>query len=301
MSLKVKKARRFRKELAKFFRLCLWVCLGVGVAVWLIFHYAHAQRFLSRFIVVSVNTAELDRPYDLLSEYQQPGKELVLDPGGKESDDLKGVLKRLKDRMGLHHVDVRLAYHDAATPPGYIHSNGDDKTIFLSTHVRDRREQVNVLIHELCHIYVWGLTEPEFKVLDQEKLVDISGVFLGFGVLTLNGMTDNFRVTAGGYSTEEKTFGYIKPEQFGYLLARFCAEHGIAESTVKSHLSPTGWKFFSIGKGYLNKKKMRVASVPAWVVTARSTIRGWWDVLREKLSSVGIHLPAIPGETIVIY
>ena len=301
MSLKAKKARKFRKLLRKFLRFCLGACLGLGAAVWLIFHYAEAQRFFDRFAVASIHTAEIDQYYDLLTTYEKPGKELVLGPGGKESDDLGVVLERLKGLMGLRHVEVGLAYHDAATPPGYIRSNGDDKTIFLSTHVKNRREQVNVLIHELCHIYVWRLKEPAFRVLDQEKLVDISGIFLGFGVLTLNGMTDDFRVTAdGGYSTEEKTFGYLKPEQFGYLLARFCAERGIAVDTVRPHLNSAGWKFFTMGNAYLQKKTRGAIIVPPWVSAVRSSIRGPWNVFREKLSSAGIPLPKIPEETIVI-
>ncbi len=300
MSLKAKKARRSRKALMKFFRFCLWACLGLAAAVWLIFHYADVQRFFDRFTVVPVNTAEIDQYYDLLSQYQEPARGLVLDPGGKESDDLEVVLGRLKDLMGLSRVEVRLAYHDAAMPPGYIRSDGDDRTIFLSTYVKKRREQVNVLVHELCHIYVWGLKKPAFKMLDQEKLVDISGVFLGFGVLTLNGMTDDFRMTAdGGYATEKKTFGYIKPEQFGYLLARFCAEREISADTLKSYLSPAGWNFFTTGNAYL-KKKTRGTSVPSWVFTARSAIRGFWATVCERLALLGIHLPKISEESFVI-
>jgi hypothetical protein len=301
MSLRAKKARSFQKALKKYFKFCLGVCLGLGAAVWLIFHYAHAQRFFERFTVVPVDTMEIDHHYNFLSQYQRPGSELMLDPVGNESDDLKVVLERLKDFMGLSHVSVRLAYHDAATPPGYIRSNGDERTIFLSTHVQNRREQISVLIHELCHIYVWSLKEPAFRVLDQEKLVDISGIFLGFGVLILNGMTDDFKVTLdGGYATEKKTFGYLKPEQFGYLLARFCVERGIAAETVKLYLNSAGWKFFMMGNTYL-KKKAQGSNMPSWVFAARSMIRGFWTVFRERLSSIGIYLPQIPEETVVIY
>lgn len=206
--------------------------------------------------IMEIDAPELDNYYDLLSKYAKPGKELVLNLGLKESDDLQLAVDRLKSVMGFGFYDISISYNNLKEPPAYIIDAGDKNIqISLSTEVKSGREQIGVLAHEMCHIYVRNLDGSVFGGCDKERLVDCAGVFLGLGVLVLNGLTDDIFILPGeGYETEKKFFGYIKPEQFGYLFARYCAEHGIAPRDVTPFLSWTGRKYFSIGFNYLKRK-----------------------------------------------
>ena len=108
------------------------------------------------------------------------------------------------------------------------------------------------------HIYVWNLDQSVFGKCDQEKLNDCAGVFLGLGVLMLNGLTDEaVRSLLDGYETKKKFYGDLKPEQIGYLFARYCSAHGIPEDTVRPSLTATGRKYFDIGRAHLHKNPKR--------------------------------------------
>jgi hypothetical protein len=296
--------RRQWRRLARFF-LISFVLIPAGL-IFLIMNYAHFQRVIDRFTLVLVDTAEINRDYNLLLKCRKPGKSLILDLGMPESEKIEAALRKLQAAMGLQNENISLAFHDKETPPGSIEKEGgsfgqqDTYTIFLSKRLRDRREQVNVLIHELCHIYVWQLDKKLFMAEDQEKLVDLSGIFLGFGVLTLNGLTDEYRISPdGGYRIEQKFFGYLKPEQFGYLLARFCAEQGIADTEAFSGLSAAAKKYYRIGKARYNRQNGK-SGIPGPVLRAQAVIGGYWRYLRGKLSGVGIEIPELPGSQIEI-
>jgi len=193
--------------------------------------------------------------YDLLSKHAEPSKALVLDLG-KESGKLVMALDRLKDIMGLEEYAISIEKHDKDKPPAYITDYGYGRMkIFVSDKIKKRREKLNLLVHELGHVYVNRLDKSIFGDLDQEKLVDCAGVFLGLGVLTLNGLTDDFMlVLGGGYEAKKKSFGYLKPEQYGYLLARYCADRGIKCDVVRKYLDPAGKKYFHTACAYIRKK-----------------------------------------------
>lgn len=301
MSKKAKQTRKIQKTVKKTLRLFIVVGVLLPLAIaWVIMNYATFQIFMDRFVLASVDTSEIDSYYDLLSEHKQAGKSLVRDLGVEDSVDLKVVLDKLKTAMGMRRDKIELAYHDEEKPPAYIRREGNDLTIYVSTRVKKRREQTNLLVHELGHIYVWRLDGSVFGILDQEKLVDISGVFLGLGALTLNGLTDDFKMLPdGGYRAEQKTFGYLKPEQFGYLLARYCAENGIAEANVLGSLNDAGRKYYKIGSACY-RKKMQRGNLPAPVLRAQFAIRGFMKNLHQWLSRAGIKVPDLPWETEVI-
>jgi hypothetical protein len=250
MKAKIKKARKRMRIVKKVVYFLVMIGLAYFAVVflypkWTIF-YASYQR---------INTSEIDKYYDLLTKRAKPSKDFVLDLGVKKSESLQPAVDRLKNVMGLGDYKIWLAHHDAEKPPAYIKTLGyGDMGILLSTKVKERREEVNLLVHELGHIYVWRLEPSVFGKCDQEKLVDCSGVFLGLGVLVLNGLTDEFRLLPGeGHETQKKFYGYLKPEQFGYLVARYCADHGIADEAVTRFLEPTGRKYFDIGRNYLKR------------------------------------------------
>ncbi|MBI4971127.1 MAG: hypothetical protein HZC17_04725 [Candidatus Omnitrophica bacterium] len=292
MKAKEKKARQTRRTLKKAFRLFVLTCVSLIAAGWLILHYSDVENFFSRFTVVPVETGEIDTFYDLLSENMPAGKTLVLDLGVRETEALQVAMEKLKNIMGLNNYSIALASHNEEKPPGYINIESKETfgvasnkmTIYLSTHLKTRAEQITTLIHELGHIYVWALPKSPFGAFDQEKLVDTSGIYLGLGVLTLDGMKDEFNVLPdGSYQSEQKTFGYLKPEQFGYLLARFCAEHNVPESDLKGHLNAAGWKYYKFGRDFIHKRS-RGASVPEPVQKAQTFIRQYLRMAEEKLS-----------------
>lgn len=202
---------------------------------------------------ITVDTAEIDKYYNLLSRDMISSNGLVLSLGVKESDDLQVAVDRLKAAMGLEGYKIWLGYDDKESPPAYIKNvSPGSMIIMVSKNVKQRREQINLLVHELGHIYVWKISKSALRNCDEEKVVDCSGTFLGLGILTLNGLTDDFSFIPGGeYIAEKKMFGYLKPEQFGYLLARYCREHGIAYNKITPFLNSAGRKYFNIGCRYL--------------------------------------------------
>lgn len=232
-----------------------------------------AWAWFSRHFYTPVDTAEVDVLYDLVASKQPPAEALTLSlgldvnealraeietSGVPSKDELPIALKRLIGAMGLERYAISLVYGDQLKPPAFITNvNNQLMTITVSRQVRLRREQFNLLVHELSHVSVWvmdpGTTLGEGS-LTLEHTVDTSGFFRGQGVLTLNGVTDDVSMNGeGGYSTEKKVYGYLKPEQFGYLLARYCLEHGIPAHRVEPFLESAGRKYFEIGQEALKR------------------------------------------------
>jgi len=273
MKAKIRKSRQrkrtFKKFVKRLFLLCL-LTIGVG---WAILHYEDIVHLTDRFTVTDVEDRDIDGMYDMLLEKKDVGENLIFDLGLKESDDLRVAMERLQKIMGLDRYTIKLDTHNKKTPPGYISATGDDMTIYLAKEITERNEKITILIHELGHIYVWNLPKRNFMGFDQEKLVDTSGIFLGLGLLYLNGMKDEFNVLPdGSYTTEQKTFGYLKPEQFGYLLARFCKSKGLTPETLKPYLNNAGWKYFKLGNAYLQRETEGITT-PEIIQKAQIEIR----------------------------
>lgn len=248
-----------KKTIRKIVYLLLIAPAAVYAGLWVSVNY-----------FTEIDTAEVDRYYDLLKKHAKPASGLTLSLGVEEDGDLQIGLDRLQDAMGgLGKYDIDLVYGDQESPPAFVENvNNEYMTITVSRKIKQRREQLNVLVHELSHISVWSL-EPSlimrcgdeqssdksiFKGCNLEKVVDASGMFRGQGIVTLNGLTDEVMFIPGmEYSTTQKMYGYLKPEEFGYLLARYCAEHGISPHAIEPFLGPTGRKYFAIGKNYLKR------------------------------------------------
>lgn len=207
----------------------------------------------------SIDTSEIDLYYDLLTKEGQRSPDLILDLGVGDSDDLQTAVDRIKKAMALKDYDIWVSLHAGETPPAYIERKGPFLTIYFSTHVKLLREKINVLVHEIGHVYVWGLKGGIPKGYDEEKIVDCSGVFLGLGIPVLNGFTDITTFSGTGeYRTEKKFYGYLTPDEFGYLLARYCQENGIDKGNAAAFLNSSGKKYFARGCNYLSRR----ASLP---------------------------------------
>ncbi len=288
MKAKEKKSRARKRGFKKLFRRFMFLCLfAVGIA-WGILHYADVMSVLERGTTTPVETREVNDLYDTLSDYKKQGKNLIFTLNDKETDSLRVSMEKLQKIMGLKRYSIKLDLdsHTKKVPPGYINAVGDDMTIYISTHVKKRREKITVLIHELGHIYGWNLPQKYFMGFDQEKLVDTSCIYLGLGILYLNGMTDEFNMHPdGSYETSQKNFGYLKPEQFGYLLARYCKDKGISGETLKPYLNKTGWKYFQIGHKYLTKQKQAI-HIPEPIKKAQAFIRNLLKKINIEPSNV---------------
>lgn len=268
MKTQFKKIRTIRKKIKKVLRFLLVLIIAFFIFKEIYPYCPRVKKYFERFIYVDVNATEVNTYYDLLSKHAQPAKELILNLGLSDKDNLQVAIDRLKGAMGSGDCVIRLAHHDAQKPPAYIKQlSYNQMDILISTKVTERREELNLLVHELGHIYVWRLDPLVFGKCDQEKLVDCSGVFLGLGIVTLNGLTDEYILLGDeGYKTQKKLFGYLEPEQLGYLLACYCAEHNIPENSIKPFLNSTGRKYFNIGCSYL-KRSGRIIRTSARIDT----------------------------------
>ena len=282
--MKRKTIRRFFRRLASFIKKTV-VFLFYASVIFLAFHWFPWNRFAT-----PVDTAEVDKYYALLKEHQRPVDVLTLSLGINDDEDLRAevekagmqskdelpiALNRLIKAMELEATPISLEYGDQEKPPAFVTNfNQERMVITVSRLVKLRREQMSLLVHELGHIAVWGMDRSAPMICGQEtasagsllsgchqeRVVDCSGFFQGQGILTLNGLTDETFSTADrGTRTEKKVFGYLKPEQYGYLLARYCADHGIPARNIEFFLEPAGRKYFNIGNEYL--KRSAVVSV----------------------------------------
>lgn len=234
-----------RKTLRKLLYLAI-----IATAVYTASVFFYSQYFHT------IDTKEIDLYYDMLSKHQRPSSGIVFDMGSDHGSSLDATFKRLCESFGFSGFTLVLTRtKDASRPARIIRNEFGSVEVRLSERITQRREQVNVLIHELCHIYVWRLDPKIFGRCDQEKLTDCAGVFLGFGIPILNGLTDEFiLIPGGGFESQSKFFGYLKPEQFGYLLARYAKDHNIPNADIIEHLNDAGKKYFSLGSDHLKKK-----------------------------------------------
>ncbi len=283
----IHRRRRIIKKVALSFFLACVLFFVIGGSV---LYFVEIKRFFDYLTVIPIDTAEIDAYYDLLSKHKQSGKDLVFDLKINDTDSLQIVIDKLKVVMGLKDYTIGLDYYNKEKPPAYIERNGNRITVFVSNRIKGRREEMSLLAHELSHIYVWRLDSAIFGKCDQEKLVDCVTVFLGLGVFSLNSCTDEYSFSIDGKECQarKKTFGYLKPEQFGYLLVRYCAEHNINSKDVKPHLTATGQKYFNNGNTYLRQKNNQVR-MPAQLVIIKLTIERSARSLYKKLVDV-IHV-----------
>lgn len=209
------------------------------------------------------DTAEVDRYYDLLLKNAKQPQTLVLTLGIKDGEDLQMITNRLKKTMGLEQYEIWIGHHDDTEKPLAEIKNMGYGIMGISIYsgITEKREEISLLVHELGHIYVWDLDEAILKGCDEEKVVDTSGIFLGLGILILNGLTDETSFVPGGeYESKKKFLGYLYPSEFGYLLARYVREYGIPKSNITLFLNPTGREYFESGYNYLERQRLAAKS-----------------------------------------
>jgi hypothetical protein len=98
--------------------------------------------------------------------------------------------------------------------------------------VEDPQQIIAALCHEIAHAWRThhDLVDPDFDL--EERLTDLTCVFLGFGIFTANG-ADLYRKSGrleGGYAiteTSHRQLGYLRAEELSYLLATQLVARGL--------------------------------------------------------------------------
>jgi hypothetical protein len=228
------------------------VLLGGGLIGGLAFAWVYGNYFMS------IDTAEVDKYYDLLSKIGNPSQDLVLHLGATDGNT-QTIVNRLKQEMGLEEHEIWIGHHSATADSRPAFVTNMKGTGVLGISVSDKnfesREEISIMVHELGHMYVWKIDRSLLADCDEEKVVDTAGIFLGLGILVLNGMTDDtFFLGGTEYAVEKKFYGYLKPIEFGYLFARYCTEHGIDKNNVIPFLGPEGRKYFNLGLNHIKRQ-----------------------------------------------
>jgi hypothetical protein len=234
-----------RKTLRKIGFLLIILPTIFGSAAWVYTRY-----------MLKIDTAEVDKYYDILCKYGKSPATLVYELDIGPGSGLQTITDELKKSMGLSGYKIWAGHGETGQRPAYVTSLAPGVvTVTVSKRVSDQREQINVLIHELSHIYVWGMDKSAIEKCNEEKLVDCTGVFLGLGILMLNGLTDESVFMPGtDHYSQQRLYGYIKPEQLGYLLARYCEERNIPYKKVMASLESPGRRYFNMGYNYMKRR-----------------------------------------------
>ena len=107
--------------------------------------------------------------------------------------------------------------------PGRIElSNSDDFFVELHSDYRRQYEQVAaILVHEVAHIFCHRYKLSIGNTFEDEVLTDTTAVYLGAGVPILNAFTEESDCSPETPNGKKVSyFGYITPDEFGYLLAK---------------------------------------------------------------------------------
>ncbi|OEU97113.1 hypothetical protein, partial [Streptomyces oceani] len=117
--------------------------------------------------------------------------------------------------------------------------SGPEYFVELNTRFKTHRRDIGAaLAHEVMHVYLHrvGLAFP--GVRDNEILTDTAAAYLGSGWLLL----DAFRQDA----LSSQKFGYLTPEEFGYVLAKRARLFG--EDPAVWFTSPQAYEAYTLGR-----------------------------------------------------
>lgn len=174
------------------------------------------------------------------------------------------VTRRILILMGHKDVSVAIKFVNLdLRTSGRIHTlDYFHFDVELSNAVKDNYTYiVSILVHELTHLYMnrnMLYRDGVEMTHTNEVLTEVASIYLGFGTQVLNSIVDEEIVIPGLYYESKKHFfGYIKPEQFGYIFAKFLFERGILIKNLDKYLSPGAMRHLKIGHHYLLRNRGR--------------------------------------------
>ncbi|MBU1121649.1 MAG: hypothetical protein KKF54_02990 [Candidatus Omnitrophica bacterium] len=222
-------------------------------------------RWVYPYYFTKIKTNEIDKFYSFLSMHQDSGlnKNIIIKLGVKNANDFYALVEQLKKAMGLDYCNIHISIHAEDKPPAYIKTIGyNNYEISISRTLKTKHERIGAFIHELGHIYKTKLNIPFEYNYDEERLIDCICIHLGFGMFLMNNITDEEIYIPGvAHQSEKRFFGYLKPEQFGYLFARYLKENRVELGNIKPFLTRGAHRYFKIGSNYLTRKnKYRISN-----------------------------------------
>jgi len=163
----------------------------------------------------------------------EPTNTFFPDRWARSKRGVKRLIRRILWYAGLDGLHVDLEVFDAQ-PPGEFHVGiaawfagiADGRVSFgLDLHQLDDRERlVGVLCHEVAHAYRahHGLVVSDRNI--EEALTDLTTIYLGFGMLTVNASYAYRTQHIGasmiqGHQWQEQRAGYLTPAEMSFLLA----------------------------------------------------------------------------------
>ncbi|AXK35174.1 hypothetical protein DVA86_23560 [Streptomyces armeniacus] len=160
-----------------------------------------------------------------------------------DSDDLYLGVQRVARTMVQHLrlPDARMIvnFRDMEHAANIELAAGPEYFIELNSRFKNHRRDIGAaLAHEVMHVYLHrlGLAFPGTR--DNEILTDTAAAYLGSGWLLL----DAFRQDA----LSSQKFGYLTPEEFGYVLAKRAALFG--EDPAVWFTSPQAYESYRTGR-----------------------------------------------------
>lgn len=155
------------------------------------------------------------------------------------ANDLISVQKearKMLDFVGLNAYTAVITFTKTKINEGGNIELGNSKEVFIEVS-EDMRSNSNkalaVIAHEICHkvLYVHSLYYPNLTI-ENEVLTDLTTVYVGFGVLSLNGCYTQYQTVKSGYNqktttTHIDTVGYLSQSQFAIAYNIVCARYEV--------------------------------------------------------------------------
>lgn len=159
-------------------------------------------------------------------------------------------------KLGLRRGKALVSYLSTLDSAGKVEiSNNEDYLIEINSEYKNNLFAVGaILAHELMHIFLQknGLWLNDTR--DNEIITDFSSIYLGFGILILNGQQEFINEK----QIKTSFLGYLRPTEFAHLFCRYLdhINHPPDKEIIK-HLSQTGKEYFYRGKDlYKEEQKM---------------------------------------------
>jgi hypothetical protein len=190
-------------------------------------------------------------------------------PSGDSVIATQLIARRIAQLYRLPIGSVVVSFVSHLARPGQIElSNSNDFFIELhAEHCHSYERVAAILAHEIAHIFCHRLGISIGNTFEDEVLTDTTAAYLGAGVPILNAFD-----VESGFTLETpnrmrlRCFGYITPDEFGYLLAKRHAALG--EDPKPFLVSKLGIEAYRFGRGRaqrdMRSPPLRSANVASW-------------------------------------
>jgi hypothetical protein len=205
-----------------------------------------------------------------------PTKAYFPEPIPRTVGELRGLIGTLLAYVGLGDLGVEIHLYDSKHPYRIVDDEGREWApphegaaayfagieggvcqfgVDLAT-LRDAEVVLGILAHEVAHAYREHHRLTVTTRRTEEELTDLTTVYLGFGVLTLNASyfsRSSGRVVGGGvtHRYEVGRTGYLPPEDMAFLLAQQVVARGVERADVArlvDELAPAQQEMFGAAR-----------------------------------------------------